>query len=146
MPAAHVPVHHHAHARRHARHIDRRIAHVINQARAYRGLQPLRFARPLQRVARWHSADLLSHGLLSHSGSNGAPFDARIHSVTRAASVGETIALFRGRTTATMVVRAWIASPPHRAQLLSARYGRVGVGLVRRGGVSVITADFAAGR
>jgi uncharacterized protein YkwD len=145
MPAAHVAALH-AQAHRRAARLDRNIARVINQARTFTGLPRLRFSRPLTRVARAHSTDLLTHHTLSHDSVNGTPFSWRIHQVTRARAVGETIAFFRGRPTAPAVVRAWLNSPPHRAELLSPAYGRVGVGRVRRHGTVVITADFASGR
>lgn len=145
MPVAHAPALH-AHAHRRVDHIDRAIVRVINQARSFTGLPRLRLRRPLARVARAHSGDLLRHHMLSHTSSNGAPFYLRIHRVTTAETVGETIAAFRGRTTARMVVRAWLRSPAHRVELLSPAYHSVGVGRARRHGTSVITADFASSR
>jgi uncharacterized protein YkwD len=145
--SAHAPVAHVAHA--HARpvqHLDRRIAGVINRARRFVGLRPLRFNGRLSRAAHAHSADLMRHNMLSHNSSNGTPFYFRVRRATPARSVGETIALFRGHTTATAVVNAWINSPAHRAELFSRAYSRVGVGRVRRHGVSFITADFASAR
>ncbi|MDX6661797.1 MAG: hypothetical protein QOJ55_2619 [Solirubrobacteraceae bacterium] len=145
MPVAHAPALH-AQAHRRAARVDRNIARIIDQARAFCGLPRLRFSRPLARVARGHSSDLLAHDTLSHNSTTGAPFSWRIHRVTRARAVGETIALFRGRPSGATVVRAWLSSPSHRAELLSPAYARVGVGRVRRHGLVLVTADFASGR
>jgi uncharacterized protein YkwD len=46
------------------------------------------------------------------------------------------------------IVREWLASPEHRANLLRPGYARIGIGLVRgsflgTGGATVVTADFA---
>jgi len=145
MPVAHAPALH-AHAHRRVDHIDRAIVRVLNQARSFSGLPRLRLSRPLARVARGHSGDLLRHHMLSHDSSSGAPFSWRIRRVTSARTVGETIAMVRGRTTARGVVRAWLASPEHRAVMLSPAFSRVGVGRTRRHGTSIVTADFAGFR
>jgi uncharacterized protein YkwD len=145
MPVAHAPAVH-AHAHRRVDHIDRAIARVLNQARSFSGLPPLRFSRPLAGAARGHCGDLQRHHMLSHNSSSGAPFSWRIRHAAPARSVGETIAAVRGRTTAGIVVRAWLASPEHRAVMLSRGFSRVGVGHARRHGTTIVTADFASSR
>jgi uncharacterized protein YkwD len=71
----------------------------------------------------------------------------------RAWSVGETIFATSGTMTAAETVDAWLASPPHRAILLSAQWREVGIGVAKAaqaggsfGGLpaSVATADFGA--
>lgn len=145
MPVAHAPALH-AHAHRRVDHIDRAIARVLNQARSFTGLPRLRFSRPLARAAAGHCGDLQRHHMLSHNSSSGTPFSWRIRRATPARTVGETIATVRGRATARIVVRAWLASPEHRAVMLSRAFSRVGVGHVRRHGITIVTADFASSR
>jgi uncharacterized protein YkwD len=41
------------------------------------------------------------------------------------------------------IVAAWMASPPHRANLLDAHYRFTGVGATREGALTVYTQDFA---
>jgi uncharacterized protein YkwD len=67
--------------------------------------------------------------------------------------VGENIARGEGgRGTPVAIVRAWMHSPPHRAEILSGRLRDVGVGVVwgskrnRRAKVGTFTADFGLKR
>lgn len=124
--------------------VESAIVRVLNRTRARYGLPRLRFNRTLFRVADAHSRDLASHRMFSHSSSDGTSFADRMRRVTRARLVGETIVEMTGRTTAQRVVRAWMNSPPHRAEILNAGFHRVGVGGARSGGWMVVTADFAS--
>jgi len=126
--------------------LERSVRRAINRARARRGLPLLRSAPPIASVAAAHSYDQLRRGRLSHTSSNGTPFDARIRRVTVARTVGEVLISFRGRSTGRQVVRAWLRSPAHRAQLLGGAYRRVGVGRATSRGSTVVTADFASAR
>lgn len=129
--------------------MDRReqaIRHAINRVRARHGLPGMRARRGLSSVAAWHSRDMVAHGMLSHSSSNGRSFSSRIWSVVRARTVGEVLISFHSRLPAHTIVRAWMHSPPHRAELLAPGYRRMGVGLARGSTTTVVTADFATGR
>ncbi len=140
MAAAH-PV---AHAS--AANVEHAIVRVMNQNRHRHGLPGLHFSPRLTFIAGVHSKDLLSHDRLSHTSTNGTSFTRRLRRVTRARSIGETIAEVRGQLSAHMVVRLWLRSPAHRRELLSHSFRRVGVGFARRGRASVVTADFASAR
>jgi len=117
---------------------------ALNAARRGYGLQPLRVVGGLSRIAGQHARDLVAHDLLSHSGSDGATYDHRIRQVVDARSVGETVIELHGRSTGRAIVRAWLLSPSHRADLLAPAFGRVGVGRAQIRGTSVVTADFAS--
>jgi uncharacterized protein YkwD len=119
---------------------------AINHARARRGLPKLHLNSKMSAMAAWHSQDLLVHGMLSHSSSDGTPFYNRIRRVANARAVGENLIEFRGNCTGRRIVRAWMHSPPHRAEILARGYRRVGVGRGRVHHLSVVTADFASGR
>lgn len=59
-------------------------------------------------------------------------------------SRGENTAWGTGRlATPRPVVRAWMASAPHRVNILDPRYRFTGVGVVRRGRVTFYTQEFA---
>ncbi len=61
----------------------------------------------------------------------------------RARYLGENLAYGTGPGfSAAVVVRMWLASPPHRATLLDRGFRRVGVGLAGRA-TRLVTADFA---
>jgi uncharacterized protein YkwD len=115
---------------------------AINATRTARGLAPLRLDRRLERAARGHSSDMLRRGYFAH-GSLAARMQA---SHARGPLFGEDLAW--GPADPEWVVSQWLASPEHRANLLSASYSRVGVGdLVGAfqgfAGAHVVTADFA---
>ncbi len=126
--------------------LERAVVRTINLERAERGMPRLQISHAIARVARRHSADQLRHGRLSHDGGDGTPFAARLARVTRARKVGETVAWLPAHAPAVQVVRLWLASPPHRRQLLDPAYRRVGVGGRMVGSGVVVTADFATGR
>lgn len=117
----------------------------VNQVRADHDLRPLAVDRRLVRAARGHSATLLRSNVFTHgdmttrlrrSGAHGPLF-------------GENLAWGVGRrSSAAAIVRGWLESPSHRANLLRPGFRRIGIGsLTGRfagyGGATVVTADFA---
>ena len=121
------------------------LLHRINHYRIAHGRHALSGGRRLARAARAHSLNMASHHMLSHYSSSGADWLTRIRSFGyRGAWVGENLAV--GPWTARHTLRAWIASPEHRANLLNRHYRVIGIG-VARGTWSgqralYITADF----
>lgn len=133
--------------------VERAVVKRINAVRARAGLRGLRISGQLARSADGHSLDMLVRDFFDHTSGNGQPWYQRLRRYTRAYRVGETIAWTRGhrsRGQAGRIVSSWMASPPHRAELLSAGFRRIGVGR-RRGAygripVTVFTADFSSSR
>jgi uncharacterized protein YkwD len=128
---------------------------VINRERAGHGLRALRQDRRLGRVAHRHSRDMVAHRYFAHDSRSGARFSARIARVGwmrgRASwAVGENLAWATGTgASARGIVRSWMHSAAHRANILDARYRVVGIGLARgtptslRGGATYTT-DFGS--
>lgn len=143
---AHAPVHHRARAKAQWDRIEIGVLRSVNRVRARHGLPRLRASRRISFIATVHAVDMARHRFLSHSSSNGTPFNTRIRLVENARTVGETLAAMRGRTTGRRIVRAWMRSPSHRAQVLNPRYRRVGVGRATSAGLVFVTADFASAR
>ena len=131
---------------------ERRVVKLVNRIRARHGLRRLKASRTLAHAASDHSGDMLRADYLSHNSSDGTPMATRVRRYTGARWVGENIAVTtsRRRGLARRVVRMWMASPPHRAVLLSPKSRRIGVGRERGrlGGAaySVFTVDFASSR
>jgi len=117
---------------------------AMNEARSAHGLVPLQLDSRLQRSARGHSRAMLRTQTFSHGA-----YTARIRGVgIRAPRVGENIAWGSGSySRARAIVRVWLASPPHRANLLRRGYWSVGIGAVRgrfEGHTALmVTTDFA---
>jgi uncharacterized protein YkwD len=118
---------------------------AVNAARATNGLQPLHLDSTLQSAARSHSTDMLRHNYFAHGNFAGRMGAFHIHGPT----AGENLAWGTGPYgRAGTIVREWLASPEHRANLLRPGYARIGIGLVRgsflgSGGATIVTADFA---
>jgi uncharacterized protein YkwD len=127
----------------------------INAQRGARGLRPLRVSRGLTAAASYHSREMGTRGFFEHESLNGAPFWKRIerfYPMGRGTwSVGENIFYETPDTSASSAVREWMASPPHRQNILAAEWREIGIGAVHIadakgafGGhtVTIVTADF----
>jgi uncharacterized protein YkwD len=129
----------------------RQVVNLINHVRAQHGLPALRVDGGLRRSAVSHSSEMLQYDYFAHdSSATGQTWDARIRRYFRGAVIGETLAWATGSAaTPAALVRAWLASPPHRRILLDRAYRLVGIGASRGSfqgadGAIVITADFGA--
>lgn len=81
----------------------------------------------LSEIARNFAQDMKDRGYFSHRSPEGETMTSRLReggAVYRAA--GENIA--RGQKSPEVVMRAWMNSPGHRANIMNARYRRIGVG------------------
>ena len=118
---------------------------AMNEVRLANGLQPLRADARLERAARAHSSRMLRTGTFAHGA-----FNARIRRTgVRAKRVGENLAWGgAGLDAARTILRMWLASPEHRANLLHPGYRIVGVGALRgcfagHRHALMVTTDFA---
>lgn len=114
------------------------IVQRINSYRARNGLAPLRVGPALSRAAQAHSTDMARRGYFDHG-----DFLSRLRSFgVRAPYVGENLAEGTRPLTPAAIVRMWIASPPHRENLLDRGFRRIGVGMAG-GSMRLVTADFS---
>ncbi len=91
----------------------------MNAARAGPGLNPLSYNVKLAAAAQVHADDMSSNNFFSHVGSDGSTFDQRI--LAQGYNYGwaaENIA--KGYATQQAVFDAWMNSPGHRANMMSA--------------------------
>jgi uncharacterized protein YkwD len=121
------------------------LLHEINRVRSAHGLRTLAFDPVLARAALAHTREMTATGAFQHGA-----FGTRMRQFrVTGPFVGENLAWGSGPFgTAQGIVKAWLASPEHRANLLRPGFRRVGVGqLVTNfqgaAGASVVTADFA---
>jgi uncharacterized protein YkwD len=124
----------------------------INEARAAPGageqvVPPLAWNDELAAAARSHSDDMIDHGCYQHDSCDGTPWYKRIGTFyPNGGVIGENIGPgFTGPT----VLNQWLASPDHRANVLSAAYTEVGVGsrlypISQWADAGVTTADFGS--
>ena len=130
----------------------------INDFRSAHGLARLRINAALRGAADGHSAQMAKLGFFSHNSANGQSFSQRIAQAYtprgfRSWTVGENLVWGGPNIGAARAFRLWLASAPHRANLLNARWREVGLGAVHStsapgvyGGraATIITADFGA--
>ena len=108
----------------------RRVAALVNARRIEHGLRPLRLIPAVNRAAQNHSRDQARMHLMTHIGSDGSTCGERLNRQGYDWSAwGENVAM--GYPTARSVVRAWMHSAGHRANILNARFRHLGVGLRR---------------
>jgi uncharacterized protein YkwD len=111
---------------------------LMNQLRQSYRLPALHANRYLQRVASGQVGQMVRWNYFADLPPNGQPSGAQIASsryAGRAArlSTGQNIGWGTGDdATATSMVAAWIASPPHRALMLARSFHDVGVGISLR--------------
>jgi len=124
---------------------ERSLLGEVNAVRRSHGLRPLGVDPALVRVARAYSATMLRTNQFTH-GAMGARLAG---SGARGPAFGENLAWGTGPyAAAKFVVRSWMNSPGHRANLLRPGWRRIGLGIAKgtfQGypGASIVTADFA---
>lgn len=131
--------------------IERALVAEMNRARAGHGRPALRRVTTLARPARAHSRELLARGTFTHDSADGAPFWTRLVAAgfPRDRRMAENIAETPGCSVAAVArqtVRMWMASPPHRANLLDPRMRVVGAGAAIAADCSftILTADYGS--
>jgi uncharacterized protein YkwD len=108
---------------------------LLNKKRREHAIRKLRRNGRLHRAAGRHTVDMARRQYFSHTSISGASFLDRIRRTgylrrARGWSVGENIAWGTGElSTPRSIVRAWMNSPGHRANILNGRFREIGVGI-----------------
>ena len=108
---------------------------LLNEQRVRHGLRRLAANPRLSKAARGHAVDMARRNYFSHSSLSGATFLDRIRRSgylrrARSWSAGENIAWGSGPLgTPRAIVRAWMRSPGHRANILNRRFRHIGLGV-----------------
>jgi uncharacterized protein YkwD len=104
---------------------------MVNRERAKAGLAPLAPDAELTEVARRHSADMFARSYFSHyTPENKTPFDRMREANVKFLTAGENLAL---APTLDIAHTGLMNSPGHRANILHAKFGRVGIGIMDGG-------------
>jgi len=121
--------------------IESEVVALVNQARTGLGLPPLDRNDTLDRVARAHSDDMLRRGYFDHRSPDGTTPVGRLANVGfLVPRAGENIAFAPDLGSAHSGL---MASPSHRANILSQEFSRVGVGVVFGADGLMVTQMFA---
>ncbi|AUG56981.1 SafA/ExsA family spore coat assembly protein [Acetivibrio saccincola] len=110
--------------------LENEVIRLVNSERAKKGLPALKANWQVSRVARYKSQDMIDRNYFSHtSPTYGSPFRMLESFGISFSAAGENIAM--GLRTPSEVMRAWMGSPGHRANILNPSYNEIGVGLAK---------------
>jgi len=101
---------------------------AVNKLRTDRGLVPLALCANLNKSAQSYADVLVTTGNISHTGPDGSDLRQRIQAAGYLGwtNIGENLAAGQGSVAA--VMKAWIESSSHLANLIKAEYRHVGFG------------------
>jgi uncharacterized protein YkwD len=129
--------------------LTRAVLANINDYRAKKSLPPLAEDQDLRRAAAVHSADMVTRGFLGHFNPDGQGPNERVKAVkpdfkgTVAENIGVTAISGTPDDTAAALMKLWVASPPHRKNMVGAAYTLAGVGAAEIDGKVFVTVVFA---
>jgi uncharacterized protein YkwD len=104
---------------------------AVNNERAKLGLSPLVMDKELQKLSRYYSDDMFRRGYFSHVDPDGLdPFDRMEKAGIVFEHAGENLAL---APSVELAMQGLMNSPGHRKNILSEKYGKVGIGVVDGG-------------
>ena len=124
---------------------ENQVAALINNVRVENGLAPVAADGGLTDVAIARSQDMINRNYFSHY----TPEGTNVFNFLRGAGIGYRYA---GENLAQCMpasigspeafLNAWLNSPSHRANILRAQYGKIGVSMVETDGRRVVTTVF----
>jgi uncharacterized YkwD family protein len=110
---------------------EKQMLDLINQERTSRGIKALEVDMRLVKMARLKSQDMITNHYADHqSPVYGSPFDMMKTMGISYKTAGENIA---GASTVAIAHQNLMNSPGHRANILSASYTKIGIGIIEGG-------------
>lgn len=108
------------------------VVDLVNAERAKVGLAPLKLNTSLANVAKVKAEDMRDNNYFSHNSPQyGSPFDMMKSFGIQYSYAGENIAA--GQKTPEEVMKSWMNSPGHKANILNKNFTEIGVGLAKGG-------------
>jgi uncharacterized protein YkwD len=140
--------------------LEQGVLDAVNAFRTQNHLVPLHLSETLTSAARAHTQEMAVDGYFAHESADGTAFWQRIQhfypsSASRYWSVGENLLWSSPDVDPQGALQLWLASPEHRANLLTARWREIGVaavhvpaasGTYRGADVTIVTTDFGVRR
>jgi uncharacterized protein YkwD len=103
---------------------------LLNRDRIAHGLRPLHHNAALARAAASHSTDMVARGYFSHEGLSARVSRSGYSRGRRLCAFGENIAAATGPyATPAAIVKMWLQSPGHRANILARSFHDGGIGV-----------------
>ena len=114
-------------AAQNASEFEKEVFRLTNNERKAKGLKPLLWHDTLASISRAHSADMAARKFFSHTSPDGlTPFDRMKKAGITYRKAAENIA--QGQRTPAEVVKTWMNSSGHKANILSRDLTHLGVG------------------
>jgi len=115
--------------------LESQVLAELNGIRRAHGLRALRLAPSLGAAADFHSEAMGRYGFFAHESRDGSGFQERVKRFYAPTgngtwSVGENLLWASNGVGAAAALRAWMASPGHRKNILTARWREIGVSIV----------------
>ncbi|MFJ4277570.1 CAP domain-containing protein [Streptomyces massasporeus] len=124
---------------------EAQVLSLVNKERAAAGCSPVTANDRLTQAADDYSDVMASSGVMSHTGPDGSTMTTRVEAAGyQWSTLGENIA--QGQADAASVMKSWMNSPGHRANILNCSFKELGVGVHFGDGGPWWTQDFGAGR
>lgn len=99
---------------------------LVNQERSKAGLSSLSMSEELSNMAMVKAQDMYNNNYFDHnSPTHGSPFDMMKEFGITYNTAGENIA--KGQTSPTQVMKDWMNSPGHKANILNNGYTQIGI-------------------
>ncbi len=114
---------------------EAKVVELTNGERAANGCPALAADDRLAAAARAHSADMAARNYFDHVSEDGRSFVDRVKAAGYPSPGAENIAA--GQRTAEAVVKGWMDSPGHRANILNCKLKALGVGMARGGSYGI---------
>jgi uncharacterized YkwD family protein len=112
---------------------EKRVFELVNEERQKQGLSPLSWSDSLAAVARAHSKDMNDRAFMAHENPDRlSPFDRMKNYGIRYSRAAENIAA--GQTSPEAVMKGWMNSSGHRANILNPNLTTLGVGFYKGDG------------
>lgn len=109
------------------------VVRLANVERGKAGCGALGIDDKLMTAAQRHSQDQADNKKMTHTGSNGSSLGDRVNDVSyQWSALGENVAWNQQSPAA--VMKAWMNSPGHRANILNCSFTEIGVGIANSNG------------
>ncbi|MCU7826147.1 sigma-70 family RNA polymerase sigma factor [Kitasatospora sp. DSM 101779] len=123
--------------------IKQQVVQLVNQERSKVGCTPVKSDDKLELAAQRHSDDMAARNFFDHTNPDGQGPQPRIDAAGyKWSSWGENIA--RGQRDAADVMKSWMDSPGHKANILNCGFTDLGVGVHLGAGGPWWTQDFGS--
>ncbi len=127
--------------------IEQKIYLKVNEQRKKNGLAPYQYNLKLEKLARYHTENMIQHDFFSHTDQDGYnPGQRALNLIPELiGGIGENIAYNYGSSeeeAASKLMTAWMNSPGHRANILSKKYNYIGIGVYLSGDRVYSTQNF----